>query len=286
MDRLYHRLTQDLKLRNLTDGTCFQYLRHIKLCADYFGGSVTSLSDLSDEELRLYVLHQMEAGPAGCKMAIAALKFFFGTTLQKPHRLDWLRYPKVPRSLPSILSGTEVLAIFDALTSLIYRTVVMTLYGSGLRISEACALQVAQLDSQRMLIHVQRGKGNKDRYVMLSPRLLDALRLYWKQTRPPGPYLFPGKIPTQPITPGAVRDALHKAVEKCGLHKRTTPHVLRHSFATHLLESGADLRVIQVLLGHNSIRTTVHYTQVSPLFAARVKSPLDLLGTPAGRVLG
>ena len=288
MDSLYHRLDEDLKLCSLSDGTREHYLRQVRLCADYFGRPVSGLADLTDEDLRYYLVHHLHLGqgPAGRKMAIAALKFLFGTTLRQPHRLDWLRYPKVPRTLPQILSGSEVLALFEALTSIKYRTVVMVLYGSGLRISEACALQVGQIDSQRMLIHVQRGKGNKDRYVMLSPRLLGALRLYWKQTRPKGPYLFLGKSSDQPLGPGAVRKVLHKAVAHCGLSKRVTPHVLRHSFATHLLESGTELRVIQALLGHSSIRTTVHYTQVSPLFAARQQSPLDLLGTAAGRVLG
>jgi len=288
MDRIYHRLEEDIKLRGLSDGTCYHYLRQVQLCADYFGCSVSHLADLSDEDLRHYLLHYLHlgTGPAHRKMALAALRFFFGTTLRQPHRLQSLPWPKVPRPLPQILSGTEVLSLFEAISSLPYRTVVMTLYASGLRIREACSLQVGQIDSKRMLIHVQRGKGNRDRYVMLSERLLHALRLYWKQHRPPGPFLFPGHSPGLPITPGSVRRALHCAVSHCGLHKRVTPHILRHSFATHLLESGTDLRVIQALLGHGSIRTTVHYTQVSPLFAARQTSPLDLLGTPAGRVLG
>lgn len=288
MNPLYHRFEEDLKLCGRSDGTRAQYLRHLQRCAAYFRALNSELREVSDEDLRYYLLHHLTSGsgPAARKMAIAALKFFFETTLRQHHRLAWLRYPKMPRTLPTILSGSEVLALLEALTSPTYRTVVMVLYGTGLRISEACALQVSQIDSKRMVLVVRRGKGNKDRVVPLPQRLLDTLRLYWKQTRPPLPYLFPGARPGQPLSPSAVREVLHQAAASCGLQKRVTPHCLRHSFATHLLEIGTDLRVIQALLGHSSIRTTVLYTQVSPLFAARTPSPLDLLGTPKAAVLG
>jgi site-specific recombinase XerD len=288
MNSLYHRCYEDLKLSNRSDGTCAQYVRHLRLCETYFAGLGIALSDASDEDLRYYLLHQWPGGTgvAARKMAIAALKFFFETTLRQPKRLAWLRYPKVPQPLPEILSGTEVQALLTAITSLTYRTVVMVLYGTGLRIAEACALQVRQIDSKRMMLHVQRGKGNKDRYVALPLRLLQTLRLYWQQARPTGPYLFPGQRPDRPLSPDSVRAVLHQATTACGLTKRVTPHVLRHSFATHLLETGTDVRVIQALLGHQSIRTTVRYTHISPLFAARIPSPLDLLGTPRADVLG
>lgn len=188
MESLYHRFEQDIKLRGLSDGTCYRYLRQVQRCAEYFDCSVSQLADLSDEDLRHYLLHylNLNTGPGPRKMALAALRFLFGTTLRQPHRLSELPWPKVPQTLPQILSGSEVISLLEALEEPKYRAVVMTLYGSGLRITEACSLQVGQIDSARMLLHVRRGKGHKDRYVMLSPRLLAALRLYWKQTRPPG----------------------------------------------------------------------------------------------------
>ena len=164
--------------------------------------------------------------------------------------------------------------------------VVTTAYGAGLRVSEACRLQVQDIDGKRGLIHVRLGKGGKDRYVMLSQRLLGLLRQYWVAVRPSGEWLFPGRKPGKPLTPSAVRRALNVAVKAAKLKKRVTVHVLRHSFATHLLETGTDIRLIQVLLGHASIRTTARYAQVSTTHIGRVKSPLDLLGTKQGAVLG
>jgi site-specific recombinase XerD len=162
----------------------------------------------------------------------------------------------------------------------------MTTYGAGLRISEACRLRVADIDSKRMLIHIRDGKGGKQRYTMLCHRLLEVLRAYFKQMRPSGEFLFPGQKPGSHLAVSSVRKVLHLAIKDCGIEKRVTPHVLRHSFATHLLDTGTDIRTIQVLLGHNSIQTTQVYTQVSPQHIGRVESPLDLLGTRKAKVLG
>lgn len=161
----------------------------------------------------------------------------------------------------------------------------MTAYGAGLRISEACSLKISDIDSKRMLIHVHQGKRSKDRYVMLSERLLDVLRTYWKIARPQGPFMFPGAIPGRPITTGAVQRVLHQVVVHGHFRKRITAHSLRHGFATHLLETGADIRTIQQLLGHCSIQTTARYTKVTERHVGRTKSPLDLLGTKKGQVL-
>jgi site-specific recombinase XerD len=187
--------------------------------------------------------------------------------------------------LPDILTGEEVERIFQLIVSLKHRAILMTAYGAGLRISEACSLKTSDLDSKRMLIHVHKGKRSKDRYVMLSERLLDVLRTYWKIARPEGPFLFPGAIPGRSITTDAVQRVLHQVVVQCHFTKRVTPHSLRHCFATHLLETGTDIRVIQRLLGHASLQTTARYTKVTERHIGRTKSPLDLLGTKEGQVL-
>jgi site-specific recombinase XerD len=188
--------------------------------------------------------------------------------------------------MPDILSGSEVARVLAAVGSRKHRMVLMAAYGAGLRVSEACSLSVGEIDSARGVIHVRDGKRGRDRYVMLADRLLLALREYWRIERPAGTRLFPGRAPGGCVSQQAVRDALRKAVAVCGLTKRVTVHTLRHSFATHLLEGGTDLRTIQELLGHNSIRTTVGYLHVSAARIGRTKSPLDVLGTPDGAVLG
>ena len=196
-------------------------------------------------------------------MYVAGIRFLYGVTLDRPEVAKRIPWPKVPRKQPDILSGTEVTHLLAAIESVKHRVVLTAAYGAGMRVSEACRLQVGDIDSQRGLIHIRQGKGSRDRHVMLGDRLLSALREYWSLTRPQGPYLFPGQRPGTSVSATAVRTALHAAVAKAGISKRVTPHVLRHSFATHLLEAGADIRVIQVLLGHQSIRTTAHYTQLS-----------------------
>jgi site-specific recombinase XerD len=181
------------------------------------------------------------------------------------------------------LSGTEVEKLLEAMGSVRFRTIALTAYGAGLRIHEVCALEVGDIDPRRMLLRVRSGKGGKERYVMLSTRLLTALRTYWRVARPPGPALFPGRRVGTTVSASSVRNALQRAGELCQLAKRVTPHVLRHSFATHLLELGTDVRVIQVLLGHARLSSTMVYTQVSRTLIARVESPLDALGSTEAR---
>jgi site-specific recombinase XerD len=209
-------------------------------------------------------------------MHVAALKFLYRITLNRPRVVERIPYPKIPKALPDVLTREGVMAIIAAVRSVKHRTIIATAYAAGLRITEACRLHTrGDIDSTRMLIHVRAGKGGKDRYVMLSDRLLVLLREYWRQARPEGIYLFPGQDPAQPITSDSVYRVFKKALAKTGLAKHATLHTLRHCFATHLMESGVDTRVIQALLGHGSIKTTSRYTHVSAQLIGRIKSPFD-----------
>jgi len=240
-------------------------------------------------EIKEFILHLMDnecAGLARLKMHIASLKFLYTHTLDRPEEVVRLPWPKVPRTLPDILSGREAETLLVSVDSLKHRAVLMTTYGAGLRVTEACTLHIADIDSQRMLIHVRDGKRGRDRYVMLPERLLLVLREYYRACRPAEPYLFPGQSADRPISAATVRKAVKRAAQKVGLRKRVTPHSLRHAFATHLLENGEDVRVIQALLGHSSIRTTARYTQVSRRHVGRTQSPLDVLGTDKAQALG
>jgi len=285
MGALCQKMKLDMMLKNLAEGTQSQYLRVGQQLAAYF---MRSPAELGEAEVKEYLGHVLAAGasPEKLKMQVAGLKFLYGVTLNRPEVADRLPWPKVAHKKPDILSGTEVEKLLGAVHGVVSAMALTTAYAAGLRISETCALRVEDLDSRRGLIHVRLGKGKKDRYVMLSATLLPMLRRYWLAVRPPAGLLFPGRKSGTHIQPETVRKALAAGVAEVKIRKRVTPHVLRHSFATHLLEAGADIRVIQVLLGHSSIRTTARYTQVSQTLVAGTKSPLDLLGTKKGKVLG
>jgi site-specific recombinase XerD len=284
MGELYDRMALDLKLKNLAAGTQSEYLR---CCRSFAGYYMRSPRELGETAIKQYLGHlQMKGASAEkLKMHIAGLKFLYGVTLDRAKVAERLPWPKVPHKKPDILSGTEVTKLLAAVTTLIPAMALMTAYGAGLRISEVCKLRVNDIDGKRKLIHVRLGKGGKDRYVMLADRLLEALRQYWAKVKPDG-WLFPGRKKGAHLHPSTVQWALKEAARAVKLKKRVTPHLLRHSFATHLLETGNDIRVIQVLLGHASIRTTARYTQVSNKHIAGVKSPLDLLGTKKAAPLG
>jgi integrase/recombinase XerD len=287
METLYDRMSTDLKLAGYRPSTARTYIRCAERFVDFYSGR--SLIELGEEEIRqylLYLIKEQKVSPASHKMHLAGLRFFYSTTLRRPEEVVRIPWPKVPRTLPDILSGTEVNDLLLAVEGVKYRAVIMVSYGAGLRISESCGLEVGDIDSKRGLIHVRDGKRGRDRYVMLSERLLLFLRQYWRLTRPTGTLLFPGERSGSTVSPDSVRDALRSAVEKTGQTKRVTPHTLRHAFATHLHESGTDIRMIQALLGHSSIRSTTIYTKVSAKHIGGVKSPLDLLGTAQGQVLG
>lgn len=285
MGELYDRMVRDLKLRNLAPRTQQEYLR---CCVGFVRYHWQSPAKLGTGAIKEYLGHLLMkgAGPETLKMNVAGLKFLYGVTLERPKVVEAIPYPKVPRKMPDILSGSEVEKVLDALASLVPAMALMTAYGAGLRISEACRLRPEDIDSKRGLIHVRLGKGDRDRYVMLPERLLGALRGYWAKVQPRGGWLFPGRKLGTHLTRTAVTKALNEAVRTAKLKKRVTAHTLRHSFATHLLELGTDIRIIQVLLGHGSIRTTAHYTQVSAKHIASVKSPLDVLGTKRAAALG
>lgn len=285
MGELYQRMAQDLKLKNLAVTTQKAYL---KACRNFVRYHMRSPSELGTSEIKDYLGHLQTkgAGPEVLKRNAAGLKFLYRVTLERPEVADAIPSPRVPRKKPEILSGSELERVLAAVASLAPTVILMTAYGAGLRISEACRLRPEDIDSNRGLIHVRLGKGGKDRYVMLSDRLLRALRGYWVRVHPSGGWLFPGRDPSKPLTTGGVRRALREGIRSAGLKKRITVHTFRHSFATHLLELGTDIRVIQALLGHASIRTTAHYTQVSSKHVASVESPLDVLGTAQGAVLG
>jgi site-specific recombinase XerD len=274
-------MIEDMRLRNFAPGTLSVYVNCLARFARHFGKSPDLLGP---DDVRAYLLHLIEQRRASWSyynQNLQALRFFYHVTLGR----DWVLKPRAcperPKRLPVVLSGEELVRFFTAIDGLKHRALLMTAYAAGLRVSEVAALRIEDIDSHRMVIHVRQGKGSKDRYVMLSPKLRELLRAYWKAARP-RVWLFPGGSADRPITTSAVRKACQRAREAAGRGKHVTVHALRHSFATHLLEAGTDLRTIQVLLGHHSPRTTAVYTHVSPAALRSTTSPLDRLDRGAG----
>jgi integrase/recombinase XerD len=285
MGDLRERMLQDLTLAGYSPSTIRIYLHYGRSLAKHF---MRSPADLGGHEVRhylLYLLEERKLSHDSYRQAYAAIKFLYTVTLRRPLDVQAIPRHRRQRRLPEVLSGTEVQALLERVESRKYRALLMALYGSGLRVSEACRLRPGDIDSKRGVILVRQGKGGKDRYVMLSQTFLDALRECW-QSAPPTEYLFPGRYGRGHIDPASVRATVECAVAAAGIKKRVTPHVLRHSFATHMLELGNDTRVIQELLGHRHIATTAGYTGVSTLHIQRVRSPLDVLGTAEASVLG
>lgn len=282
MGELRDRMEGDLLLRGVAEVTRKEYLRCARAFAAYYR---ISPADLGAKEVRDYLLHltrDLHYNPANLKMHVAALKFLYTVTLNRPEVVECIPYPKVPRTLLDIPSPGEVAKVLAAVRSPKYRMLLFCAYGSGLRVSEASNLCVGDIDAKRMVIHVRSGKGARDRYAILSPVLLDSLRQYYRAERPEKPFLFPGNIPGQPVRPVGVQTAVRIALAHSGVSKRITPHSLRHAFATHSLEAGTDLRVIQVLLGHANIRTTTRYLHVSTRLIASTRSPLDAIAPDIG----
>jgi site-specific recombinase XerD len=286
MGELCNKMTEDLQLREYSPKTSKEYVRCARGFVAYHRRPPTEMGEREIREFLLYLALERKIGAASRKMYVAGIKFLYDVTLGRPEVIARIPWPKVEQTLPDILSGTEVEGLFEAVESTKYRAMLMTTYGTGLRLSEVCKLDVGDIDSHRMLIHVRQGKGRRDRYVMLPERILLVLRRYWAAERPAKPFLFPGREPTTCVSTSAVQDAVRAAAKKAGISKRVTPHVLRHSFATHLLELGTDIRVIQMLLGHRSVQTTMRYTRVTGQHIARVQSPIDVLGTPKQRKIG
>jgi integrase/recombinase XerD len=284
MTPLRRRMIEDMELRNLAPKTIDAYVRRVATFARHFGRSP---EDLGPDEVRSYLLHLVQEKHVSWSyynQTVAALRFLYEVTLERPAAMPRIHCPKLPRKLPVVLSPDEVTRLFAAVASLKHRAILMAAYSAGLRVSEVASLRVEDIDSQRMVLRVRQGKGRKDRYVMLSPRLLAMLRQYWKTTRPTE-WLFPGDLPGRPLTEASVQRACARAARDAGLDKHVTVHTLRHSFATHLLEAGTDIRTIQVLLGHRNLKTTALYTHVSRAAVEATHSPLDRLGTLPGETL-
>jgi integrase/recombinase XerD len=277
MTPLRQRMIEDMQIRNFTAGTQKHYIAAVAAFAQYFGKSPEVLDLEAIRQYQLYLLNERKLSAEAINQYISSLKFLYLTTLEMPWTDEYFPRVRVPHKLPVVLSQEEVLAFFDHIPSLKYRAALMTCYGAGLRISEAVALKICNIDSPRKLLRIEQGKGQKDRYAMLSPRLLEVLRRYYRAVRPQGDYLFPSWKKDHHLSGTALQLACREAALRAGIHKRVTVHTLRHSFATHLLENGADIRIIQVLLGHTRIDTTARYTAVSPQVVAGTVSPLDAL---------
>jgi site-specific recombinase XerD len=276
MGKLQEQMKADLTLKGYSEHTHRDYLRYLRRFAKHF---MRSPAEMGEEEIRAFLLHLVEeqkADPYLQKAHISALKFFYRTTLGRPEVVANIPNPKLPKRMPVVLSGQEVLAIFEATPYIKHKAMIATTYAAGLRISEICSIRKTDIDSQRMRILIH-GKGKKDRYCLLSPMILELLREYYRKVRPKGDWLFPGRNPQKHLTRSSIHQAFKKAVKKVGIKKKVSMHTLRHAFATHLLENGTDLRFVQVLLGHASIRNTMRYTHVSNAALAQIESPWDRL---------
>jgi integrase/recombinase XerD len=273
MSPLRRRMIEDMTIRKLGPKTQHDYLQRVKNFAAYLGRSPDTASS---EDVRRYQLHLTASGVGvpTINQTISTLRFFFKVTLGRPDLVERATFVRAPRKLPVVLSPEEVARLLDAAPSLKYKAALSVAYGAGLRVSEVVALKVSDIDSKRMIIRVEQGKGRKDRYVMLSPQLLELLRAWYRVARPQG-WLFPGRDPIQPMTTRQLNRACHAAAQMAEIGKKVSMHTLRHSFATHLLEQNIDIRVIQVLLGHAKLDTTALYTRVATKTIQQVMSPLD-----------
>jgi integrase/recombinase XerD len=273
---LRRRMVEDMTLRNFDQRTQQAYIRSVRSCCRYCGRTP---GELTFEDVRHYQLHLTQSGlaPASINGAMVALRFFFRVTLKRPEALDYIPIARQPQRLPVVLTPDEVARLLQAAPGLKWRTALSVAYGAGLRAAEVVGLKVGDIDSQRMRIRVEQGKGRRDRDALLSPHLLATLRNWWKVARPPV-WLFPNRLTSfNAVTPRSLNRAFHIAVRTAGISKPVCLHTLRHCFATHLLEQNVDVRVIQVLLGHKKLETTSVYTHVAAKTLDGIESPLDLL---------
>ena len=281
MTSLRQRMTEDMQVRNLAPNTQMSYVQQVSLFARHFMKSPETLGPEDIRAYQVYLTNEKKLAPGSVLIAVAALRFLYKVSLKKDWSFeDTIPAPKKPQKLPVVLSPEEVLHFLDCVGSTKHRAILTTCYAAGLRISEAVHLKPIDIDSQRMVIRVEQGKGQKDRYVMLSPKLLETLRGYWRVVRPSGGWLFEGDIANQPINRSSVELACQKARRRSGIRKPITPHSFRHAFAVHLLESGTDVRTIQLLLGHRSLATTARYLRIATSKVCSTSSPLDLLPRP------
>lgn len=276
MGIFHDRMEQDMVIRGFSDNTRKSYLGSMKAFVRHFR---ISPDKLGLEHIRQYQLHltqTQKVSSSTFNVRVAALRFFYNVTLNKGLEIEMLPYQKTGRKLPVILSRNEVSRLLEALSNIKHRAILMSGYAGGLRLSEVQQLRVGDIDSQRMAIHIRQGKGRKDRYVMLAKKLLLVLREYWLVCRP-RTWLFPGLIPGNPLDRGSIHFIIKKARKEARIKKKISFHSLRHAFATHLLESGTDIRRIQLLLGHTSLSSTQIYTHVAKASLSDTRSPLDLL---------
>jgi integrase/recombinase XerD len=273
MSPLRRRMIEDMTIRKFAPKTQHDYVQRVKHFAAFLARSPDTASF---EDVRRYQLHLAASGVGvpTINQTVSTLRFFFKVTLRRHEIVEHTHVIHEPRKLPVVLSVEEVARLLDAAPGLKYKAALSVAYGAGLRAAEVVSLKVCDIDSKRMIIRVEQGKGGKDRYVMLSPSLLELLRVWWKAARPQG-WLFPGRDPAQPMTARQLNRACHAAVQMAEINKRVSLHTLRHSFATHLLEQNIDVRVIQVLLGHAKLDTTALYTRVATKTISEVMSPLE-----------
>ena len=276
MSPLRRRMIDDMQIRSMSAHTQRKYVAIVFQIASHFGKSPELLGP---EEIRTYLIHltqERRLSASSIVVAVSALRFFYTVTLKQPWAVEDIPTSRVAKRLPVIMSRDEVARFLAAVDNLKHRMILTLCYGTGLRISEAVRLKPEAIDSQRMVIRVDQGKGRKDRYVMLPPTLLAMLRDYWKRTHP-GEWLFPGDRPGQPVTPSTIDSTCRVVRRQCGIGKPVTPHSLRHAFAVHLLEAGTDLRTIQLLLGHRNLSTTARYLMIATSKVCATTSPLEFL---------
>jgi integrase/recombinase XerD len=278
--RLRQMMLDELQRRNYSPNTVRTYIHAIEDFARYFGRSPYRLGPEDIRQYQVHLFRERKLSAGTVEGRTAALRFFFVKTLKRPYIHDQIPFPKRQRPLPTVLSQDEVARLIDSAQSLMHRAMLITLYGTGVRRAELCQLKVADVDSKRMVIRVRDGKGGRDRDVLLSDKLLETLREYWRWMKPKT-YLFPGTVKNWradvPITTKVVWTAVNEARKRAGIEKRITPHTLRHSFATHMLEAGADLRTIQVLLGHAELADTAVYLHLSRRHLQAVASPIEAI---------
>jgi len=276
---LRQRMIEDMTVRNFAPNTQDSYLSQVSLFARHFSKSP---EQLGPEEIRAYQIYLTEERKVSVStriLAVSALRFLYAVTLQRDWTAQLIPTPKKDHRLPVILSPQEVLQLLQAAPSFPHHVIFSTMYGTGMRVSEAVHLRAANIDSQRMMIRIELSKGHKDRDVQLSPKLLELLRCYWRKVRP-GEWMFPGQNPHQPLSRDAVGNAVAEASRRAALKKHTSPHSFRHAYAVHLLETGTDVRRIQLLLGHRSLSTTARYLRLATTTVCATTSPLDLLPLP------
>jgi len=272
-------MLEELERRNYSEETTRRYLRFVERFAQHFGKSPDKLGPDHLRTYQVYLLKQRKLEPGSVENHVAALRFLFVRTLQRHEFRQFIPYPKVRRKLPKILSREEVARLIDASSSLFERTLLMVLYGTGMRRAEIARLKIADIDSRRMILHVVDGKGHKDRDLPLSPALLETLRAHWRWLKP-RTYLFPSRLHRdreQPITDKIVWRVCTEAAKRAGIRKAVSPHLVRHTWATHLLEAGTDLRTIQLLLGHEDLEVTARYLHLSEQHLHQVANPIEEL---------